>query len=476
MAQPTPFRKTTTNNPLADQLPHNNEAERAILGTILLDNKAIESAAKHVKPSDFFLPQHNTIFTAMIALDVAGSPIDTVSLMEQLNSAGALDQAGGVPYLSQLPDGLMRSTNVQHYAAIVAEKARLRQIIYAAQALQDRALAQGASVKDITADMASYAKHAGNGHAPALVSVDFHEFLRMELPPRDFVIEPLLAAREHGMIYSPRGAGKTWMTLKIAFDVASGNPDCFMWYIPKARPVVYVDGEMALEELQDRERAIARMAEANSMAYPAEKFLRIIARDMQKEMRPRINTREGRARIGECVDPGELLILDNLASLGQSSDEKETEDWAAIQDWISDLCWNGISVIMIHHAGKSGTQRGSSKREDLLSFVLNLKLPSDYSAEQGLRLEVINEKKRGKIRKPQFVQPFEVTLSVNAANGQQEWLMRPLRELLKQRAFEMLKEGMKPYDVARDTGLHPRSVYRIWNTIKAGATSLAEAD
>ena len=396
MANAVPFRKNNPNAALAERLPHNPEAERSILGAILLDNAYIVAAAKIVKYSDFFNPAHQLIFGAMVALDVDEKPIDTVSLMEQLSATEKLESAGGIAYIAQLPDGLPRVTNVAHYAGIVAEKARLRSIIYEAAAMQERALQPGASIKDITSDLAAYAKHAGNGQTPSLVGVNYQEFLTMALPPRDHVIEPLIASREQGMIYSPRGAGKTYVTLEIAHNVASGGPNCFVWYIPKPRPVVYVDGEMSVEELQERMRHISRMHENKGGEPPPTDFLRIITRDLQKEMRPRINTREGRQRIADCVNPGELLILDNLASLGQSSDQKETEDWAAIQDWVNDLCWNGIAVIMIHHAGKSGNQRGTSKREDLLSFVLNLKLPSDFSAEQGLRVEAILEKKRGR--------------------------------------------------------------------------------
>jgi DnaB-like helicase N terminal domain/AAA domain len=443
-----------------------------VLGAIILDNQTITSVATTLKPDDFFLPQNRQIFSAMVTLDVDGKPIDTISLMEQLKSSGTLESAGGVSYLSQLPDGLPKTTSVPHYAAIVTEKARLRRIIHTTQLIQQRALEDGADPKNITSDLADYAKHLGNGHVPALVSVDFKDLISMELPPRDFVIEPLLSDRGRGLIYSPRGAGKTYITMEIAFCVASGSEACFMWRIPRARKVVYVDGEMSIEELQERQRHIARMHDQNGQPWPAEGFLKMVARDLQKEMRPNINTREGRRRIEDCVEPGHLLILDNIASLGQSSDEKETEDWAIIEEWASDLCWRGISVIFIHHAGKSGDQRGSSKREDLMEFVLKLKVPGDYSPEQGLRVEAHLSKKRGKLTEARYGQPFEIALSTSINSGFPEWALRPLKELLRKRAMDMLADGMKPNDIAQETGLNRWAIYRLQKKSKGETTSI----
>ena len=79
-----------------------------------------------MRSEDFFLPQHRQIFERMIQLAEKQQAIDVVTLMEDLARRGELDSAGGVPYLSQLADGLPRVTNVEHYARIVKEKSVLR--------------------------------------------------------------------------------------------------------------------------------------------------------------------------------------------------------------------------------------------------------------------------------------------------------------------------------------------------------------
>jgi replicative DNA helicase len=124
-------------------LPHNIEAERSILGAVLLDNHALNAAVERLKSEDFFLPQHRHIFARMVQLGEKQQGIDTITLMEDLARSGELEAAGGVAYLSQLADGLPRVTNVDHYARIVKEKAILRALIYSASVIQEQALAAG---------------------------------------------------------------------------------------------------------------------------------------------------------------------------------------------------------------------------------------------------------------------------------------------------------------------------------------------
>jgi replicative DNA helicase len=132
-----------TDTVLERPLPHNLEAERSILGAILLDNHALNAAVEKLRSDDFFLPQHRQIFDRMIHLAEKQQAIDTVTLMEDLIRSGNLESAGGIAYLSQLADGLPRVTNVEHYARIVKEKAVLRSLIFSASAIQEQALAAG---------------------------------------------------------------------------------------------------------------------------------------------------------------------------------------------------------------------------------------------------------------------------------------------------------------------------------------------
>ena len=137
-------------------LPNNLEAERSILGAVLLDNHALNTALEKLRSEDFFLPQHRLIFGQMVQLAEKQQAIDTITLMEDLSRRNELEAAGGIAYLSQLTDGLPRLTNVEHYARIVKEKAVLRNLIYSASAIQEQALAAGDDA-DIILDRAESA-------------------------------------------------------------------------------------------------------------------------------------------------------------------------------------------------------------------------------------------------------------------------------------------------------------------------------
>ena len=116
---------------LEKPLPNNLDAERSVLGAILLDNHALNAAIENLRAEDFFLDQHRRVFTQMIALGESQQAIDLVTLTEELHRRGDLEAAGGAPYLASLADGMPKVSNIEHYARIVKEKAMLRNLIEA---------------------------------------------------------------------------------------------------------------------------------------------------------------------------------------------------------------------------------------------------------------------------------------------------------------------------------------------------------
>src|SRR5579862_3817379 len=121
-------------------MPHNVEAERSILGAILLDNNAINPAIEKLKPEDFFHDHHRRIYQQMIALGETQQAIDLVTLTDQLHRSGELESTGGPAYIAQLMDGVPHVTNIEHYARIVKEKSLLRALIHATNSIQQQAL------------------------------------------------------------------------------------------------------------------------------------------------------------------------------------------------------------------------------------------------------------------------------------------------------------------------------------------------
>ena len=113
-------------------LPHNLEAEKSVLGAILIQNEAFNHAAELIDSRDFFRDAHRRIFDQMVALSERGDAIDFVTLKEELSRAGELDEVGGPAYIASLADGVPRSANVEYYAQIVKEKSTLRSLIHSA--------------------------------------------------------------------------------------------------------------------------------------------------------------------------------------------------------------------------------------------------------------------------------------------------------------------------------------------------------
>jgi replicative DNA helicase len=120
-------------------LPSNLEAERSILGAILLDNSVCNQAMELMRRDDFFLDSHRRIFDKMILLSERGSSIDLITLGEDLRRAGELEHVGGAPYLSSLIDGVPRTDTIEPYVKIVKAKAILRKLITASNQIIARA-------------------------------------------------------------------------------------------------------------------------------------------------------------------------------------------------------------------------------------------------------------------------------------------------------------------------------------------------
>lgn len=109
--------------------PHSLEAEKTVLGGILVNNESLNVVMSIITPEDFYKESHQKIIERISALVDRGLPVDLLSLSEEMQRAGLLEEAGGMAYLSSLMDGVPKSLNVEYYAQIIKEKALLRRLI-----------------------------------------------------------------------------------------------------------------------------------------------------------------------------------------------------------------------------------------------------------------------------------------------------------------------------------------------------------
>lgn len=133
MVQPSKPSSTNANKDLTLErsLPHNLEAERAILGAILLDSSLCNQAIEMLKVDDFFFDSHRRIYEKMLILSETAQAIDIITLQEELFRTSELEQIGGVAYLASLLDGAIRMANIESYAKIIKGKSIMRRLITA---------------------------------------------------------------------------------------------------------------------------------------------------------------------------------------------------------------------------------------------------------------------------------------------------------------------------------------------------------
>ncbi|MGH9869429.1 MAG: replicative DNA helicase [Candidatus Polarisedimenticolia bacterium] len=134
---------------LEKNLPHNLDAEKSILGSILLENRALNQAQELLREDDFYREGHRRIYRAMSTLRERSAVIDLVTLKNELTRSGDLDGAGGAAYVASLVDGVPKSSNVEHYARIVKEKAVLRGLIDAAHHIQTMCFEGESQVQEV---------------------------------------------------------------------------------------------------------------------------------------------------------------------------------------------------------------------------------------------------------------------------------------------------------------------------------------
>jgi replicative DNA helicase len=222
-------------------LPHNLDAERSILGAILIDNEAFNVAAAVIDARSFFRDAHRRIFERMIDLAERSQPIDLVTLKEALERAGDLDEVGGPAYIASLVDGVPRATNVEYYARIVKEKATLRSLIFSANKILANAY-EADQEADLILDEAESAIFAVADDRIKSGFVPMRDLVRESFPKieqlfqhKSFItgvatgfteIDKMTRGLQRGdliIVAARPSMGKTSLVLNIAQHVASGS-------------------------------------------------------------------------------------------------------------------------------------------------------------------------------------------------------------------------------------------------------------
>jgi KaiC/GvpD/RAD55 family RecA-like ATPase len=445
------------------QLPHSAEAENAVLGGILLEPEKLATIARLLKVEDFYRGPSRVLYSAMIALREAGERVDRLTLQAKLEHQGDLERIGGLAYLACLDGDLPDLSGLENYAAIVQERSQLRQLIQAAETTI-RECVNGTGEEPTASEILDRHSVAldrlrlSGLAAPVPLAIPVGDLLAMTLPPRHWIVEGLIQDRDVVMVHSWRGVGKTLFIYGLAYAIASGTP--FLRHqVSSPTPVLVCDGEMPREDMQRRFAAIVTGAEVQPQAP-----LLILSSDMLAEGQrlPSLTTPEGRriiernlARLG---DGPRVLILDSLSTLCHSeTPENDAASWDEMQAWLLKLRRQGVTILFCHHDSKASSQRGTSKREDILSQSVQLLRPKDYTPDQGARFEVHFTKARG-IHGADAA-PYEAWLAADA-QGRQQWTVRELGAIKVGQARELAQAGLSVRDIGKKLGVGKSTVQR----------------
>src|SRR5262245_55747397 len=161
------------------------------------------------------------------------------------------------------------------------------------------------------------------------------------------------------MIYSRRGVGKTLLGLTSAYAIAAGA-GFLGFHIERPRKVLYIDGEMPAQTMQERLAAIVSGFEKQP---PTSEHFRILLSDLAEFGLPDLGSPEGQSWIDAQVGDAEVIFADNISTLVRSGDEKEDKGWLPMQNWALRHSRQEEGVVLRHNAGQGGEKRGECQLE-----------------------------------------------------------------------------------------------------------------
>ncbi|MEI8124553.1 MAG: AAA family ATPase [Parachlamydiaceae bacterium] len=289
--------------------------------------------------------------------------------------------------------------------------------------------------------------------ADRIKAVSAEELIEMKIEQPETLLHPFITKSSLGMIYAQRGIGKTFFTLSLGMAVASGGQ--FLKYsAPKPYKVLYLDGEMSIFSMQDR----ISKAYSSQKNKPPKNYFKLVNAFLQDLPLPDLATSEGQRALQPLINDSDLIIVDNLSCWVTSGAENEGESWLPILQWALKQRRQGKAVIFIHHSNKKNGQRGSSRKEDALDYVIKLDKLEKYDNKEGACFGMSFEKNRSWLGSD--VESLNVKL-IDTIDGKREWEWSATRSDGMATEISKLKaEGKTVRDIAKELNISASTVSR----------------
>jgi putative DNA primase/helicase len=213
---------------------------------------------------------------------------------------------------------------------------------------------------------------------------------------------------------------------------------------------------MPAETIQQR---LAALVAGSDKEPPDPNFFKVLSADLIEGGLPDLATEAGQQEIDAAIACGDfdLVIIDNCSTLIRSGKENEGDSWLPVQSWALSHRRAGRSIVFVHHDNKTGQQRGTSRREDVLDTVIGLKRPADYRSDQGCRFEIVFEKTRG--FHGEGARSFEARYETR--DGAAFWMRTEITDAELVRVTDAIRDGMSIREAADALGMHRSKVGRL---------------
>lgn len=283
-------------------------------------------------------------------------------------------------------------------------------------------------------------------------------FINAAFPPRPSYLGGWLKSQTITLVSGARGCGKSWFALGVLLSVCQGQ-DFGPWPIGDIKTpcdILYLDAEMVETDVQERLMMLNCSGLKSNFHIYSDAFANSVGVG-----RARLDKQAWRDDFAKFLSEKniKLVCLDNIASLTGGIDENARADWAEVNDWLIRLKFAGISTILLHHTGKSGSQRGTSAREDNVDTSILLEKPKNHSADDGCNFVCKFTKSRVSQRFLNQVRPTEFTLMPDESGAKMIWTFK--KQGSREQILEMSESGMDSKDIAKELDVKATYVYRV---------------
>ena len=276
----------------------------------------------------------------------------------------------------------------------------------------------------------------------------------INVPPREGILGTWFKEGDLGFIYGPRGLGKSWFAMLMSRRCAEGG-SMADWTVHRPRRVLYVDGEMALDSIRERDTALAA-APTDGIFYLQHEALFHLTGKVLNLTSPVVQN----ALLEKCKkDEIEVLFLDNLSCLFTGVRENDADAWEQVLPWLLNLRRNRIAIVFVAHAGRNGFMRGTSRREDAAFWIINLAEARDVGETQtGARFVTRFVKNRNATEAdcPPLEWHFELTAGETLARV--SWKKMSTNQLFRQ----WIEDGLtSATEIAEEMGISKGQVSKL---------------